>query len=43
VTAAVAIAACGEGLILHRIARHDTSDPRPILELVVSSVIPEGD
>jgi AcrR family transcriptional regulator len=43
VTAAEAIAACSEGLILHRIARHDTSDPRPILELVVSSMIPEGD
>jgi hypothetical protein len=39
VAAAEAIAACFEGLILHRIARHDTSDPRPTFELLVNSVI----
>lgn len=33
--AAAAIAACMEGLTLHRIARHDYTDPRPALELVV--------
>lgn len=32
---ALTIAACFEGLILHRIARGDTSDPRPIFETVV--------
>jgi hypothetical protein len=31
--AAGALAACFEGLILHRIARHDDSDPRPTIEL----------
>jgi AcrR family transcriptional regulator len=40
VAAAEAIAACFEGLILHRIARHDTSDPRRTFELLVNSVIP---
>lgn len=30
-----AIMACAEGLILHRIARHDDSDIRPVLNLVV--------
>jgi hypothetical protein len=34
-----AIAACFEGLILHRIARHDDTDPRPILELVVRACL----
>ncbi len=34
-TAAGTIAACAEGLILHRIARHDATDPRPVLDLVV--------
>jgi AcrR family transcriptional regulator len=38
-TAAAAIAACSEGLILHRIARHDASDPRPVLELVVKAAL----
>jgi DNA-binding transcriptional regulator YbjK len=33
--AAQALMACFEGLILHRIARHDDTDPRPPLELVV--------
>ena len=36
---AAAIAACAEGLILHRIARHDTSDPRPVLDLVVNAAL----
>jgi DNA-binding transcriptional regulator YbjK len=39
VAGAAAIAACSEGLILHRIARHDTSDPRPALELVVTAAL----
>jgi DNA-binding transcriptional regulator YbjK len=38
-TAAVAVAACFEGLLLHRIARHDPTDPRPILELVVRAAL----
>ncbi|WP_418607338.1 TetR/AcrR family transcriptional regulator [Georgenia sp. SUBG003] len=33
--AAAGVAACFEGLLLHRIARHDDTDPRPVLELVV--------
>lgn len=33
--AAETIAACFEGLLLHRIARHDTTDPRPIFATVV--------
>ncbi|WP_109211104.1 MULTISPECIES: TetR/AcrR family transcriptional regulator [Microbacterium] len=36
--AAQSLAATMEGLILHRIARHDFSDPRPILELVVAGI-----
>jgi DNA-binding transcriptional regulator YbjK len=36
VAGAAAIAACSEGLILHRIARHDDHDPRPAVELVVT-------
>lgn len=36
---AAAIMACFEGLILHRIARHDDSDPRPALELVVTAAL----
>lgn len=38
-TGAAAIAACSEGLILHRIARHDTSDPHPVLNLVVTAAL----
>ena len=34
-----AIAACFEGLLLHRIARHDNSDPRPIFETVVKGAL----
>ena len=39
VTAAAAVAACFEGLLLHRIARHDESDPRPVFELVVRAAL----
>lgn len=38
-TAAAAIAACSEGLILHSIGRHDDTDPRPVLELVVKAAL----
>ena len=34
-----AVAACFEGLLLHRIARHDTTDPRPIFETVVTGAL----
>ncbi len=37
--AAAAVAACFEGLLLHRIARHDMIDPRPILGLVIGSAV----
>jgi DNA-binding transcriptional regulator YbjK len=37
--AALAVAACSEGLILHRIARHDDTDPRPTIELVVKAAL----
>jgi Tetracyclin repressor-like, C-terminal domain len=37
--AGAAIAACFEGLILHRIARHDDADPRPIFDLVVRAAL----
>lgn len=30
-----AVMACAEGLILHRVARHDDADIRPVVELVV--------
>ncbi|WP_433005354.1 TetR/AcrR family transcriptional regulator [Kribbella sp. CA-294648] len=39
-TAATAIMACCEGINLHRIARHDTTDPRPVLELVIRAALP---
>jgi DNA-binding transcriptional regulator YbjK len=39
VAGAAAIAACSEGLILHRIARHDETDPRPTLDLVVRAAL----
>ena len=35
-----AVMACAEGVILHRIARHDNTDPRPILALVISAAPP---
>ncbi|PQP22868.1 TetR/AcrR family transcriptional regulator [Rhodococcus opacus] len=38
-TAATTVMACAEGLILHRIARHDTTDPRPTFELVVRAAL----
>jgi DNA-binding transcriptional regulator YbjK len=38
-TASDAIAACFEGLVLHRIARHDDTDPRPAFELVVRAAL----
>lgn len=34
-----AVMACLEGLILHRISRHDDTDPRPTLGLVVRSAL----
>jgi DNA-binding transcriptional regulator YbjK len=37
--ASAAIAACFEGLILHRIARHDDADPRPTFELLVRAAL----
>ena len=37
--AGAAIAACFEGLILHRIARHDDADPRPTFDLVVRAAL----
>ena len=37
--AAAALMACVEGLILHRVVRHDNSDPRPIIELVVNAAL----
>ena len=37
----LALMACGEGIILHRIARHDTTDPRPLLRVVVSAALPD--
>ena len=38
-TAGIAVAACFEGLLLHRIARHDPTDPRPTFELVVRAAL----
>lgn len=38
-TAAGAIMACAEGLILHRKARHDDTDVRPIFDLVVRAAV----
>jgi DNA-binding transcriptional regulator YbjK len=37
--AAETIAACFEGLILHRIARHDTTDARPIFATIVAGAL----
>lgn len=34
-----ALAACLEGITLHRIARHDQTDPRPILEMLVRAAL----
>lgn len=38
-TAANAVMACAEGLILHRIARGDGTDPRPTIDLVVRAAL----
>lgn len=38
-TAARAVMACSEGLILHRVARGDDSDVRPPLEVVVRAAL----
>jgi DNA-binding transcriptional regulator YbjK len=37
--AAAAMAACFEGLMLHRIARDDQTDPRPIIGLIVQAAL----
>jgi DNA-binding transcriptional regulator YbjK len=38
-TAGNAVAACFEGLLLHRIARRDPTDPRPTFDLVVRAAL----
>lgn len=38
-TSAGALMACSEGLILHRIARNDDTDVRPILDLVITAAL----
>ena len=40
-SAALALMACSEGIILHRIARHDTTDPRPLLRIIVKAALPD--
>ncbi len=37
--AAATLMACAEGLILHRIVRHDDSGPRPVFALVVKAAL----
>jgi DNA-binding transcriptional regulator YbjK len=37
--AAAALVACFEGLLLHRIARHDDTDPRPVFDQVVRGAL----
>jgi hypothetical protein len=37
--AAFAVAAASEGMLLHAIARHDTTDPRPAYQTVVDAVL----
>jgi DNA-binding transcriptional regulator YbjK len=39
VASARAVMACAEGLILHRVARRDDSDTRPVLDLVVRAAV----
>ena len=39
VASAQALMACAEGLILHRVGRHDHSDIRPALDLVISAAL----
>ena len=38
-TASIAVAACFEGLLLHRIARHDPTDPRPTFAMIVRAAL----
>ncbi len=38
-TSAAAVMACFEGVLLHRIARHDETDPRPVFSLVVAAAL----
>ncbi|THF85479.1 TetR family transcriptional regulator [Deinococcus sp. KSM4-11] len=38
-TAAATMMACAEGIILHRITRHDTSDACPAIALVVTAAL----
>jgi len=38
-SAALALMACSEGIILHRIARHDNTDPCPLLRVVVKAAL----
>lgn len=40
VAADLALMACAEGVILHRNARHDETDPRPLFALVVAAALP---
>lgn len=39
-SAALAAMACAEGIILHRVARGDTTDPRPVVSVVVRGAFP---
>ncbi|MCC8243259.1 hypothetical protein LNK82_03010 [Saccharothrix sp. NEAU-S10] len=39
--AATALAACFEEHLLHRVARHDETDPRPTFELLVAAALPD--
>ncbi|WP_157156121.1 MULTISPECIES: TetR family transcriptional regulator [unclassified Diaminobutyricimonas] len=38
-TAARALMACAEGIILHRMARHDDADARPVIDVVVRGAL----
>ncbi|WP_167045919.1 TetR family transcriptional regulator [Salinibacterium sp. ZJ454] len=38
-TAARAVMACAEGIVLHRIARHDDADARPLIDTVVRGAL----
>lgn len=40
-TAAAAVAACSEGIILHRVVRHVEIDPYPVIDLVVRAAVRE--
>lgn len=39
--AVLAVMACSEGLILHRIGRHDEADARPVLDVVIRAAFDE--